>query len=34
MTDATFVLTGWIGSAAAIVLYAVQLRLRARRSRQ
>jgi hypothetical protein len=32
MTDASFVLTGWIGSAAAIALYAVQLRIRTRRS--
>jgi hypothetical protein len=31
MTDASFVLAGWIGSATAIALYAVQLRIRARR---
>jgi hypothetical protein len=32
MTDVSFVLAGWIGSAAAIALYAVQLRIRTRRN--
>jgi hypothetical protein len=32
MTDASFVLAGWIGCASAIALYAVLLRIRARRN--
>jgi hypothetical protein len=31
MTDASFIVAGWIGSAAAIALYALQLRIRTRR---
>lgn len=31
MTDAPFVAVGWIGSATAVALYALQLRIRARR---
>lgn len=32
MTDAPFVLAGWVGSATAIALYALQLRIRSRRN--
>ena len=31
MTDAPFILAGWLGTASAIGLYAIQLRIRARR---
>ncbi len=32
MTDAPFILVGWLGTASAIGLYAVNLRIRSRRA--